>query len=242
MLPSLRFVPSSNSNEYRRSLLTGAGLDCEESRDDGDSQKWVILLHGLFATQHSMRRMQQRLQQCDFQVINWSYATLWHSTTGHAQRLRKTLDALQAKPEVRSIHFVTHSMGGILARAALHYGSADKVQRMVMLAPPNRGSKLTRFSPGALSWCIPAINDLIESPDSLPSRLPMASHIQVGIIAAAHDLVVSLESTNLPNQQEHCVVPTNHFRLPTDRSVMEKVVHFLEHGQFTPQPIRSLAS
>lgn len=197
-------------------------------------QEWVILLHGLFATRRSMRKLARRIAKAGYAVLNWGYPTLWRSTESHVQRLLPELYRLQADERVRTIHFVTHSMGGILVRSALHELEIPKVQRLVMLAPPNRGSHLTRVSLGPFAWCCPAIADLSESPDSLPNRLKISSQIEIGIIAAAYDLVVPVLNTQLPNQRDHCIVPTSHFSLPQQESTVRHVLSFLQTGMFAP--------
>jgi pimeloyl-ACP methyl ester carboxylesterase len=194
---------------------------------------WVVLVHGLFATPASMSTLEMRLRTQGYQVLNWGYHTLWRSTQQHVDSLAAELRALHSDPQVACVHFVTHSMGGIIARGALHAGCDHKVRRMVMLAPPNRGSHLTRLSPSAVAWCVPAIADLSEAPDSLPHRLNIAEHIEVGIIAADRDFVVSIANTRLHNQREHCVVRGTHFQLPSNNSVVDKVVNFLRQGCFT---------
>ncbi len=197
-------------------------------------QDWVVLLHGLFASRRSMRKLERSLGGLGFQVMNWGYRTLWHTTEHHVQHLLTTLRRLQDDPAVNSIHFVTHSMGGILVRAALNLGRLDKVQRVVMLAPPNSGSSLTRISSRPIAWCVPTIADLSESPDSLANRLPSCEHVEVGIIAALKDFVVPVANTVLHNQRDHCVVPTTHHRLPGHELAIQQAIRFLQSGRFHP--------
>ena len=196
--------------------------------------EWIVLVHGLFATRRSMLKIESRLSERGYHVVNWGYRTLLRSTEQHVQRLLRTVRLLQEDPCVASINFVTHSMGGILARCAVHFGSADKVRRIVMLAPPNTGSKLTRLSLGPFSWCCPAIADLSESPDSLPNRLTNHQGVEIGIIAALRDFVVPVENTVHPHQRDHCVIPTTHFHLPNNEEAVSQVLHFLSNGAFCP--------
>ncbi len=194
---------------------------------------WVVLLHGLFATRRSMRKLESRICCAGYAVLNWGYPTWWRSTEQHVRRLVPLLKTLQDNPKVRSISFVTHSMGGILVRSALHVGSIAKVKRLIMLAPPNRGSHLTRISLGPLKWCLPSIADLSEAPDSLPNRLQDATEVEIGVIAASHDLVVPLANTSLPNQRDHCVLQSSHFTLPSHELAICNVLSFLQTGKFS---------
>lgn len=204
-------------------------------------QDWVLLLHGLFASKRSMRKLESRIQSAGYVVFNWGYATWLRTTEHHVRRLVPLLVALQANPRVRSINFVTHSMGGILVRSALQVGSVAKVKRVVMLAPPNRGSHLTRISLGPFAWCVPAIADLSEAPNSLPNRLQVAKQVEIGVIAASRDFVVPVGNTALPTQRDHCVLDTSHFKLPSHEPAIRHVLSFLQTGQFA-RSARALAA
>ena len=208
-----------------------------KQRDQSESERRgravVVLLHGLFATRRSMRKLAACLGTEGYQVINWGYSTFWRSTEQHIEKLLVLIRTLQSDPEIGAIHFVTHSMGGILARGVLHFGSGQKVQRVVMLSPPNTGSKLTRFPLGPFAWCCPAIVDLSESPDSLPNRMHRIADAQIGIIAAEHDFVVPLPNTLLASQRDHFVISTTHVRILSHEEARLQVLYFLENGNFS---------
>lgn len=199
--------------------------------------EWVVLVHGLFATPRSMRTLAQQLSAANYRIHNWSYPTFRNSVQQTARTMMSWLLKLDDNPECQSIHFVTHSLGAIVVRAALEQamqcaGGLQKVKRVVMLAPPNRGSHLTRLSPRPLAWCVPAIADLTESPDSLPNRLQDPAHVEFGVIAAAHDMVVPISHTMHPHQRDHCILPTTHFGIPHHANVIRKVQMFLRTGRF----------
>ena len=202
------------------------------------SRDWVILLHGLFATRQSMRKLESRIADVGYRVLNWGYPTWLRSTEQNVRRLLPQLDLLRTDPSVRTINFVTHSMGGILARSALQLGGDAKVKRLVMLAPPNRGSHLTRISLGPFAWCLPAIADLSEAPGSLPNRLEDASRsatsqVEIGVIAASRDFVVPVANTKISNQRDHCVLRSSHFALPNHEKAVSYVLNFLQSGRFS---------
>jgi hypothetical protein len=82
-------------------------------------------------------------------------------------------------------------------------------------------------------WCVPSIADLSEAPDSLPNRLNTLNCVEIGVIAASRDFVVPVANTSLENQRDHCVIPSSHFRLPSDKLAVRQVLSFLQTGQFT---------
>ena len=197
------------------------------------SAQSVVLLHGLFATRRNMKKLEMRVTAAGYRVINWGYRTFGRTTQQHVEQLLKTVRTLQEDPDIGSINFVTHSMGGILARGVVHLGGSRKVKRIVMLAPPNNGSQLTRISLGPFAWLCPAIADLSEAPDSLPNRLRHRGDVEIGVIAAQRDVVVTLANTQLPGQRDHCIIPTTHFRLPSNEAAVNQTLHFLQFGSFS---------
>jgi pimeloyl-ACP methyl ester carboxylesterase len=148
--------------------------------------------------------------------------------------LRVTLRELEDDPAISSVHFLTHSLGGILARHAAEWERFPKIRRLVMLAPPNSGSHLTALPMGPFAHWFPAIAELSESPNSLPNRLKTPNNIEIGIIAAASDFIVRVANTYLENQREHCVITASHFRLPYLEEVLYRASLFLRHGTFRP--------
>ncbi len=109
--------------------------------------------------------------------------------------------AAERDPAVSAIHVVTHSLGGIILRQALTLGVPAKLGRVVMLAPPNRGSAWARRMGPWLGRLVPALPQLSDAPGSLVNRLPaMPSAVQVAVIAAEHDGKCPLATTHLPGQ------------------------------------------
>ncbi len=100
----------------------------------------AVLLHGLGPGALIMRRLARRVSQAGYETINWSYPSLRHTIKAHAQKLHELLRSLDARADVKRIHLVTYSMGSIITRYALGIGRPAKLGRIVMLAPPNRGS------------------------------------------------------------------------------------------------------
>ncbi len=192
----------------------------------------VVILHGLFASCRSMRKIELHLRAAGYRVVNWGYPTFLRTTQHHVKRLVPLIEELERDPEVRSINFVTHSMGGILVRYALDIATLTKVKRVVMLAPPNRGSHLTRISLGPFAWCVPAIADLKKDPDSLPNRLPVPRQVEFGVIASSRDFIVRIADTFLPNQKDHCILAASHFNLPQHEAALNNVRYFLKTGKF----------
>ena len=231
--------PSAEQDRLRREALRNEALRnevlCNEALcNEAMRREAVVLVHGMLAGPRSMKPLESLLIMHGFEVVNWNYATLRHSIAVHAERLRTRLQALDRKSNVRWIHFVTHSMGGLVVRAALQQ-RLPKARRLVMLAPPNAGSRLTRIPLGPLQWCFPPLVELHESPNSFVNRLPPPANLEVGVLAAADDRVVCVGSTHLNGQADHRVVAGGHNALPRRADTGQYVLRFLQSGRFESQ-------
>jgi len=195
--------------------------------------KIVVLVHGLGAHRVVMWLMGQRLKQRGYRVVNWGYPSIRRNVEAHGQDLHRRLLELEQDPSVGEIHLVTHSMGGIVARTALTHGDLVKLHRMVMLCPPNRGSRwATMFGPLLRKLCC-TIDQLATRPDSYVNCLPLPEDLEVGIIAAAFDPLVPLDSTYLGVERDHIIWPLSlHSGILFRNGVAEQVAHFLANGEF----------
>ena len=155
----------------------------------------VILIHGLGRTPLSMKRLEWTLERTGYRVVNLRYP----SRSFPVERLAEEyLDkAVAAQSQAGRIHFVTHSLGGIVLRQYLARHTLTNLGRVVMLAPPNHGSALAgRLKKSAVGrWILgPAGYELGAGASELPERLGPA-RFQPGVIAAAKDGKVPVQST-----------------------------------------------
>jgi pimeloyl-ACP methyl ester carboxylesterase len=214
-----------------------------------DASEWVILLHGLGRFRQSMRKLERHLKSLGYSTINLAYP----STTKSIETIAET----HLAPAVQScdaqsagkIHFVGHSLGGIIVRQYLQRHSVPAGSRLVMLSSPNQGSELVDLLmqvPLLYQWVAgPAGQELGTGPDAVVSRLKPVG-IEVGVIAGNRsvnllfsafmdgpdDSMVSVKSTMLPEMRDFLIVPNIHTFIMRDPLVMRQVAHFLKHGRF----------
>lgn len=209
----------------------------------------VVLLHGLARSAMSMNPMQRALIVEGFETANVDYPSRNYTVEELAQiAIPEGLDACRAKEGVGRIHFVAHSLGGILLRQYLSEKDIAELGRVVMLGPPNQGSAAVdelRGFPG-FDWLNgPAGLQLGKGEESLPLKLGPAG-FELGVIAGNRtidpitssvlenpdDGRVSVEDTKLDGMTDFVVVEHSHAFMMRMRRPIELTIRFLNSGSF----------
>jgi len=192
----------------------------------------VALVHGYLANRFMLALLGARLRAGGYRTNTWGYWNIQCSLLVHADRFSDRLRSLDADPTIDRLHLVTHSMGGIVARAALDRYRPAKLGRFVMLAPPNRGSFVATAAEGTFGRVLRPVAELSTAADSLVNSLPVPENVEIGVIAAQWDALVSEESTHPGVPHAHTTVPTFHSGLLFRRDAADLVAGFLAHGTF----------
>lgn len=193
----------------------------------------VVLLHGLGRTHLSMTVMQFALENSGYTVWNEGYPSRSATVEELSSVVGEAVDECRAR-KARRIHFVTHSMGGILVRAYFRDHRVPDAGRVVMLAPPNRGSEIVDAN--RERWWFqmatgPAGQQLGTAPDSLPNTLPPLP-LEVGVIAGRYDGKVPVERARLAEMKDMLVVDSAHTFIMNSPTVIRQVKAFLKDGAF----------
>jgi len=206
----------------------------------------VVLLHGLGRSSFSMGSLAKTLESAGFVTHNVDYPSTSLEAEELGGMLGERLDACCR--DAARVHFVTHSMGGIVVRAHLAEHRPANLGRVVMLAPPNRGSEWVDFfaDVAVFRWIMgPTAVELGTDSESWPNRLPAADY-PVGVIAGTgvvnpigaeiipgdDDGTVSVESTRLEGMADFIAVDASHSFIMYSDDVGVQVLAFLKEGQF----------
>lgn len=209
----------------------------------------VILLHGLGEGRDSMQPLAEHLRSTiDATVISFGYASVATTLDDHGAALAEVVGGLPAKAPVS---FVGHSLGTIVVRrwlALADPAQRERVHRVVMLGPPNQGSRLARMAAGL--W---GLADHVEGSarELVFDWTRVAPHLAVpecefGIVAGGKgdatgyssllagddDAVVCVDETRLPGARDFLLLPVHHAAMMRDPAVQRATVSFLETGRF----------
>jgi triacylglycerol lipase len=234
-----------NSFLFLGLLLLSASGPCPAF--GGEKPETVVLLHGLGRTARSMKYMAERLAEAGYHVVNIPYPSRKQNIDTLVANLHKTLEECCLNTASR-LHFVTHSLGGIMVRAYLSQSRPDNLGRVVMLSPPNKGSDVVDFFGRYRFFKYfmgPAATELGTDPESIPNRLGPAD-FEVGIITGDRtidpisswiidgddDGKVSIEQAKLEGMTAFQVVHVSHAFIMKDPEVISEVIHFLKTGSF----------
>lgn len=202
----------------------------------------VILLHGLWRSVWAMEPMARYLHTQGYHTVNIPYPSFRKPT----QELTRIIhNALLIHGGKRRIHFVTHSLGGILTRKLLHKLPAKQTGRVVMLAPPNQGSEIVDW----ISRCKPLARtlgpagqdlstDVINAPplpDETDSAVIMGKRSTIPffrwLLDEDNDGIVSAERGKIDGMNEFHILDTDHTFIASDPRVMKMTRNFLRDGR-----------
>ena len=208
----------------------------------------VVLLHGLARTAGSMDSMGKTLSKAGYRVCNIDYPSRKH-------RIDK-LTSEFVVPEIQDcfrdaltpVHFVTHSLGGIIVRQLAAEHKQINIGRVVMLSPPNQGSEVVDKlgTWGLFEWINgPAGKQLGTPENALPNQLGPAT-FELGIITGNRSInlilstlipgpddgKVSIKNARLDGMQDFLVVEQTHPFIMRNDTVQSQTLHFLQNGHF----------
>lgn len=212
----------------------------------------VVIFHGIATLRERMFLLERTIRKSGFDTLNVSYPSTRLSIEDSATFVRDKITP-QINHSYSAVHFVGHSMGGLVILDLLLRYSFQKAKRAVLIGTPYYGSEAADF---VQHWKFykrlygPAGGQL-TSRFRHASEYPAPLHVDIGVIAGTrgrlylpfrpimgktglHDGVVSVQSTAIPWVNHHITIRASHTFL-IERSGSQ-VVYFLNHGTFKNVP------
>lgn len=202
----------------------------------------VVLLHGLWLTGWAMTFIARQLRRGGFRPYLFSYPSVHGSLRQNATALRAFSDEIGGDV----VHFVGHSLGGVVIQAMLAYCPPPRPGRVVTLCAPHRGNRAAqnlarrRWGPRMLGA---SMADLLNG--GAPSC--DLSTRELGIIRGdrsfgtgrlfsrlqePNDGVVLVSEAELPGAADAITLHASHSGILLSRRAAAQTDHFLRFGGF----------
>jgi pimeloyl-ACP methyl ester carboxylesterase len=207
----------------------------------------VVLLHGYGRFGTSMALLARAARRAGYATLAPSYP--YRRSLGEiAAWLAPRVAAFEGE-FAGPLHIVTHSLGGLVARALIAAHRPDRLGRVVMLAPPNGGSELadllTRLrldrivlgAAGAHLRTMRAEADeaalgKVDYPLGIIAGDRALLPLSLGLLPRPHDGKVSIAATHVAGLADHVILPVTHTLMVYDRRVIGATLGFLRDGIF----------
>ncbi|MEX0624688.1 alpha/beta fold hydrolase [Saccharospirillum sp.] len=214
---------------------------------EGQGSQVVVLVHGLGRTDRSMARLAESLRQAGFATCNQEYPSRQETVQELSAYVANAVAQVN-RQGYDTVHLVTHSLGGILARYWLQRSDLPGQGRVVMLSPPNHGSEVIDAldDHAWFQWIMgPAALELATTDDALVNRIEPID-VPVGVITGTrssdpwfnvlfqgdHDGKVSVASARLSEADGFRLAEAGHTFIMNDEDVRFWVAFFLTNGFF----------
>jgi pimeloyl-ACP methyl ester carboxylesterase len=207
----------------------------------------VILLHGLGRSEHAMFYLQKRINSAGFSTQSISYRSMKDNPDTIIDSVgEEVMRCCHNKGD--TVHFVGHSLGGLVVRAYLEKYPLQNIGHVVLLGTPNQGSELVdKYGESWLFGLLgPTARQLGTGQADFPKRIAHP-YYPLGIIAGSSSILpmtsrvlpgpddgmVAVESTKVEGMTDYILVDTNHSMLIYNETVADEVIHFLRKGEFS---------
>lgn len=200
--------------------------------------KAVVLIHGIWMKGPELLYLRYKLWRQGYQVYQFHYPSILNTPEQNAERLNSFVEKINEP----TIHFVAHSLGGIVVTYFLNTHEYSKGGKVVFIGTPINGSAVAKhvYKNQTLKYLLgkAAINGLVSgTPKWLSKRklcvISGTKNLGVGKILARKEMqekndgTVNLEETQVVGANEVHVVPHSHFSMLWSSDVAEKIMSFL---------------
>jgi len=210
-----------------------------------DDRDIVVLLHGLGRSETAMSWLARRLEEGGYRAVPIGYRSLQKTPEEILEEIEKEIEHC-CIGKSSNLHFVGHSLGGLLIRAYLSRHEPANRGHVVLIGTPNGGTEVVDSLDDR--WWFPVLGPtaplLGTKNNSFPKSIGPPDY-PLGVIAGRKtgifdeallpgpdDGLVSVESTKIDGMADFVVVESGHFSLRHDEAVARHVQSFLRTGRF----------
>lgn len=201
-----------------------------------------MLVHGLWLSGWAMALIGMRLRRCGYRPYFFSYRSVRDTLRQNARALRAFSDRLEGD----TVHFVGHSLGGVVIQAMLAHDPLPRGGRIVTICSPHAGSAAARAL-GRRPWGAPilgaSIAELLRGnvPTVATAAHPVAlikGNLPIGLgrlftwLPGPNDGVVLLDEMRWPGAVDEITLHVSHSGTLLSRRVAARVCEFLRFGRF----------
>lgn len=198
----------------------------------------IVLIHGIWMKGPELLYLRLKLWQQGYRLYQFHYPSLFKTPEQNAQNLNQFVEKINEP----TIHFVAHSLGGIVVTHFLNNHVCNKTGKVVLIGTPINGSALARhlYKNSFLKYLLgkSVIKGLVsETPKWLSERkvcvIAGTKKLGIGMLLARKEMrqqndgTVNLDETQIEGTNEFHVVPYSHFSMLWSRNVAEKIKSFL---------------
>jgi pimeloyl-ACP methyl ester carboxylesterase len=208
----------------------------------------VVLVHGLWVHGVLMTLQRCYLERMGFDAVTYSYPSVRLTLSENACRLAQFSRTLDAPV----IHWVGHSLGGLVILRMIEREAALPPGRVVLLGTPyggtHAGSALAKSTLG-VRMVGRSVREWLAAPK--PAQFPghdigvIAGTVSVGLgrlfapdLPRPNDGAVTVAETRLAAAADHIELPVTHTSMIFSRRVAREVGAFLRGGRFDHGAVR----
>lgn len=212
-------------------------------------KEMVVLLHGILRSKLDMLPLTKFLESHGYDTLNILYPSREKNLEDLSDFVHQKIMGWNKYNADSKLNFVTHSMGGLIARYYIERKKPQNLSKVVMLGPPNTGSEFADWlsetkilAPIFKAVFGPASEQLTTGYNHIDGDITYPLGIIAGnicinplapwILGGEHDGIVPVDRTRIKGMSDHIVIPATHTFMMFNHDVMQQVYFFLQHEQF----------
>ncbi|MGI9279290.1 MAG: alpha/beta fold hydrolase [Endozoicomonas sp.] len=230
-------------------LLFLAGCTTTQDVQPSRHNETVVIIHGLARSGFAMRSLTGRIEKAGYRTFVVDYSSLGRPMGEVVNDVTRQVNS--CCHDAVKVHFVGHSLGGLLTRAYFSQPQSEKLRQklgqVIMIGTPNQGSAIVDHYEDR--WWMNRLGDttlsLGTTQEGFPQKLPLPD-FRPGVIAGTNgwflsdrifgeknDGLVAASSTKLANMADYVEIDVGHSMMRFNKEVAKQTLYFLEHGQFS---------